>query len=218
MARDVDGCERMLAALAPGFEPATLDALSDVRVGVASLDRAEPLVRERVLAAAARFPDRRDVEVPSHADTYPAFTREAGAVHAPLFAEHRALYGEDVAAKVERALRIGDDEAAAGAQERERYRERIAALFDAVDLVLTPTLMMVAPPTGVGDRALREDVIELTFPWNVVGAPALALPCGPAELGLPASVQLVGRPGDDALVLAAGRLLEAALAAQAPST
>jgi Asp-tRNA(Asn)/Glu-tRNA(Gln) amidotransferase A subunit family amidase len=48
----------------------------------------------------------------------------------------------------------------------------------------------------------------MTFPWNVIGAPALALPCGPAELGLPASVQLIGRPGDDPLVLAAGRLLE----------
>ena len=50
-------------------------------------------------------------------------------------------------------------------------------------------------------------MIELTFPWNVTGSPALALPCGPAEDGLPASVQLIGRPGDDALVLAAGRAL-----------
>jgi Asp-tRNA(Asn)/Glu-tRNA(Gln) amidotransferase A subunit family amidase len=33
------------------------------------------------------------------------------------------------------------------------------------------------------------------------------MPCGAAEDGLPASVQLVGRPGEDALVLAAGRAL-----------
>jgi len=44
----------------------------------------------------------------------------------------------------------------------------------------------------------------------VLGWPALALPCGPAENGLPASVQLAGRAGDDALVLAAGELLERA--------
>ena len=67
---------------------------------------------------------------------------------------------------------------------------------------------IVAPPAGVGDLALRERMIELTLPWNVTGSPALALPCGPAEDGLPASVQIVGRPGDDALVLAAGRALE----------
>jgi Asp-tRNA(Asn)/Glu-tRNA(Gln) amidotransferase A subunit family amidase len=54
-------------------------------------------------------------------------------------------------------------------------------------------------------------MIELTLPWNVVGAPALALPCGTAEDGLPASAQLAARPGEDALVLAAGRLLERAL-------
>jgi aspartyl-tRNA(Asn)/glutamyl-tRNA(Gln) amidotransferase subunit A len=54
-------------------------------------------------------------------------------------------------------------------------------------------------------------MIQFTIPFNALGWPALALPCGPAEEGLPASVQLVGRAGDDALVLAAGAALEAAL-------
>jgi aspartyl-tRNA(Asn)/glutamyl-tRNA(Gln) amidotransferase subunit A len=66
----------------------------------------------------------------------------------------------------------------------------------------------------VGDRVLRPRVLRLTYPLNAIGAPALALPCGPAELGLPASAQLIGRPGEDRLVLAAGRLLEQSLAAQ----
>ncbi len=43
------------------------------------------------------------------------------------------------------------------------------------------------------------------------GWPALALPCGPAEDGLPASLQIAARPGDDALVLAVGAALEQAL-------
>ena len=58
MARDVAGCERMLEAMAPGFEAAELDSLADLRVGVAWTDRADPLVRERVEAAAALFPHR----------------------------------------------------------------------------------------------------------------------------------------------------------------
>ena len=84
-----------------------------------------------------------------------------------------------------------------------------------IDLVVTPTLPTVAPPFGaggVGDLGVRETLISRTFPFNVLGWPALALPCGEAEDALPASVQLAGRPGADALVLAAGRLLEAALA------
>jgi Asp-tRNA(Asn)/Glu-tRNA(Gln) amidotransferase A subunit family amidase len=56
-------------------------------------------------------------------------------------------------------------------------------------------------------------MLQFTYPWNVIGAPALALPCGTAEDGLPASVQLVGRPGEDGTVLAAGRRLEHALQA-----
>jgi aspartyl-tRNA(Asn)/glutamyl-tRNA(Gln) amidotransferase subunit A len=209
MARDVDGCARMMAALAPGLEPAALDALADVRVGVAWTDRADPLVRARVEAAAERFPARCALELPFPDGIYAVFAREAAEVHGDLFREHGAEYGENVAVKIERALQITDHQAAAARAALERYRERIAELTAGVDLVVTPTVPMVAPRTGIGDLALRERMIELTFPWSAVGAPALALPCGPAEDGLPASVQLAGRPGDDALVLAAGRLLEA---------
>jgi aspartyl-tRNA(Asn)/glutamyl-tRNA(Gln) amidotransferase subunit A len=212
MANDVAGCEEMLAVLAPGFAPAALYSLGDLRVGVAWTERADPLVRERVEAAAALVPAARAVEVPSPDGVYPCFGREAADVHADLFRRHRDEYGENVATKIEWALTIDDAEVEAAKAERERYRERIAAVFEGVDLLVTPTIPMVAPPTGIGDLALRGRMIELTLPWNVVGAPALALPCGPAEDALPASVQLVGRPGDDALVLAAGRLLERALA------
>jgi aspartyl-tRNA(Asn)/glutamyl-tRNA(Gln) amidotransferase subunit A len=212
MAVDVAGCERMLAALAPGFEPAGLSSLGDLRAGVAWTERADPLVGERVEAAAARFPAARPVDVPGPDGVYPCFGREAAEVHAELFREHREAYGENVATKIEWALTIEDTEVDAARAARERYRERIAAVFDGIDVLVTPTIPMVAPPTGIGDLELRGRMIELTLPWNVVGAPALALPCGPAEDGLPASVQLVGRPGDDATVLAAGRLLERTLA------
>jgi aspartyl-tRNA(Asn)/glutamyl-tRNA(Gln) amidotransferase subunit A len=45
----------------------------------------------------------------------------------------------------------------------------------------------------------------------LTGWPALALPSGPAEDGLPSSVQLAAPPGRDALVLAAGAALEKTL-------
>jgi aspartyl-tRNA(Asn)/glutamyl-tRNA(Gln) amidotransferase subunit A len=212
MALDVAGCERMLAALAPGFEPAGEPAsLGELRAGVAWTERADPLVRARVEAAVALLPSGRAVEVPWPDGVYPCFGREAAEVHAELFREHRGVYGENVATKIDWALAIEDAAVDAARAERERYRERLAALFEGIDVLVTPTVPMVAPPTGIGDLALRGRMIELTLPWNVVGAPALALPCGPAEDGLPASVQVVGRPGEDATVLAAGRALERAL-------
>ena len=87
----------------------------------------------------------------------------------------------------------------------------MAELFDEVDLIVSPTLPLVAPQAGQDERELRGRLTLLTWPFNVLGAPALALPCGPAEDGLPASVQIAGPPGADALVLAAGALLENAL-------
>jgi aspartyl-tRNA(Asn)/glutamyl-tRNA(Gln) amidotransferase subunit A len=220
MARDVAGCERMMRALADDFEPIDVGSLANLRVGVAWTERADPLVRRRVERAAALLPTTRlaggggrALEVPFPEDVYPAFAREAATVHAELFAAHRELYGENVARKVAWALTVGDAAVEAALAARERYRERIAGLMDDLDLIVTPTIPMVAPPLGIGDLALRERMIELTFPWNTVGAPALALPCGPAEDGLPASIQLVGKLGHDAMVLAAGRLLERALIA-----
>jgi aspartyl-tRNA(Asn)/glutamyl-tRNA(Gln) amidotransferase subunit A len=143
------------------------------------------------------------------------FRYEVGRVHAELFAENADLYGEDVRRKIERCLEVSESEAEAAARRREEYRKRVEETLVGFDVVLTPTLPCVAPRIGAGgtgDLEVRHALVSLTFPFNELGWPALALPCGLAEDGLPASAQLVGRAGDDALVLAAGRLLEQALA------
>jgi aspartyl-tRNA(Asn)/glutamyl-tRNA(Gln) amidotransferase subunit A len=129
-------------------------------------------------------------------------------VHDDVFRDNEDLYGPTVAHKMRASLKITDLEVAAALQARELYREGVAELMADLDLILTPTVPMVAPPAGVGDLELRGRMLSLTFAWNAIGGPALALPCGPAEDGLPASIQLLGKPGADALVLAAGRLLE----------
>jgi aspartyl-tRNA(Asn)/glutamyl-tRNA(Gln) amidotransferase subunit A len=208
MARDVAGCQLMMQALVPGFAAASLNALDELKVGVAWTDRADPLVRSRIQDTVALFPHRLALELPFPDGTGPAFGREAAEVHAELWREHRDLYGENVAYKLEAAMRLSDAEVTAAVRARELYRERVAELLSEVDLLLTPTLQMVAPPVGEDELALREKLLKFTYPWNVIGAPALAMPCGPAERGLPASIQLVGRPGDDQLVLAAGLKLE----------
>ncbi|HEY7150871.1 MAG TPA: amidase [Solirubrobacterales bacterium] len=212
MARSVSACAEMMAALAPEMDPVPELAPEDVEVGVGWTAEAEPLVRSRVTDAAATFPRRREIALPAMppgvADVR---MRETAQTHAELFAEHRDLYGEDVAAKLDRCLRVTDAEYEAGRRARERYRERFAELTRGVDVLLTPTEPMVAPPVGVGDLALRDRLTRFTYPFDAIGAPALAIPCGPAEEGLPASAQLAGRPGADALVLGVGALLERAL-------
>ncbi|HEY3070204.1 MAG TPA: amidase [Gaiellaceae bacterium] len=213
MARDVAGCVEMMGALVPGFASAQVE-LEGLTVGVAWLDRADPLVRERVEAVAALFPMRRTLDLPLlQEETYPAFMREAADVHRDLFAEHADLYGDNVRIKIERCLAVTDDQHEQALEARRRYVDDFVEASDGVDLVLAPTLECVAPPAGIGDLALRERLIRLTYPFNAVGWPALALPCGSAEHGLPASVTLAAPWNRDDYVLAAGAALEAVLSA-----
>jgi aspartyl-tRNA(Asn)/glutamyl-tRNA(Gln) amidotransferase subunit A len=211
MARSVGACAAMMDALAPGFARAELQSLDEVTAVVAWLDQADPLVRGQVARATELFPRRRTVEFPLLAGDHEDFMREVADVHRDLFAEHRELYGQSVRTKIERCLRIEDHQVEAAAAARNAYRDRCREVLGDADVLLTPTLVCVAPPTGIGDLRLRQDLIRLTLPFNALGWPALALPCGSAEYGLPASLQIVGRPGADALVLAVGALVEAAL-------
>jgi aspartyl-tRNA(Asn)/glutamyl-tRNA(Gln) amidotransferase subunit A len=215
MARDVAGCTRMMEALVPGFRAETLGTFEDVVVGVAWLEGTDPLVRTRVEQAAALFPRRSQLaELPLPEISGVAFMREVAHVHRPLFAEHGERYAPDVRRKVQRCLDVTDEEYEASVLAREDYRRRFAEATSGIDILLTPTVALVAPPLGAThDDVLRHRILERTYPLNAVGWPALALPCGAAEDGLPASVQIAAPPGDDALVLAVGSALEEALQA-----
>ena len=212
MASSVGGCERLLRSLAPGFEPAELESLEELEVGIAWLEHAEPLVRQRVEEVVLLFPRRRELALPLAPANRADFMREVADVHGALFPGNEELYGENVRSKVERCLQVRDEEATAAERERAEYRERVADAVGELDLLVTPTVPFVAPPAEIDELEIRAGAISLTYPASSLGWPALALPCGPAEDGLPASVQLAAPAGEDPRVLAAGRLLESALA------
>jgi aspartyl-tRNA(Asn)/glutamyl-tRNA(Gln) amidotransferase subunit A len=213
MGRDVATCARMLDALAPGLGRAELGSLGELEVGIAWVELAEPGVRARVQEAAELFPRSRPVAFPLPEGVATVFMRAVAESHSGLFPEHADAYGDNVRTKLERCLAVTDAEFQVGLRRLEEYRERAAEAMEGVDLLLTPTLAFVAPPAIRDDLRIRDAVIRFTYPFNALGWPALALPCGPAEEGLPASVQLVAPAGEDARVIAAGSLLEPALAA-----
>jgi aspartyl-tRNA(Asn)/glutamyl-tRNA(Gln) amidotransferase subunit A len=206
MTHDVGTCVEMLEVLAPEFVRREVDSLEDVSVAVAWLDDADALVRARVDETASFFGSRENVELPVP-EISAAFQREVADVHRELYAENPELYSDELAWKIERCLEVSDAEADAAIGRRSEWRERCEELLDAHDLLVTPTIPVVAPEVGIGDRKLRNVLTRNTLPINALGWPALALPCGAAEDGLPASIQLVGRAGADAFVLAVGSVL-----------
>lgn len=102
----------------------------------------------------------------------------------------------------------------------ERYRrllcERMATVFSQVDVVLTPTAPLTAWPTGHSEVVLAgraESALaaswRFTYPWNLVGAPAVSVPCGFDRRGLPIGVQVVSAPQEDLTALRCAAVIEA---------
>src|SRR2546430_10532884 len=173
---------------------------------------AAPPFRDPVGAESYLFPNELLLKLPLPEGIHPDFMREAADFLRELFEEHAESYGENVRVKLERCLAVTDADYERAAAARALYRERLEEAALGVDLLLTPTLVCVAPPVGQDELALRDKLTRLTFPFNATGWPALALPSGAAENGLPASVQLAAPPREDARVLAAGATAERSLA------
>jgi len=208
MASTVAGCSELMRALVPGFEAVDFDSLEDLRVAIAWIEHADTLIAARVGAVAEhlRSSERLDFPFPDAAENL-LFMREVADVHRALFPEYEDEYDERVRTKIERCLEVSEGEAEDAKRLRELYREQCAELLEPFDLLLTPTMAFVAPPDDVDEREIRRRGIQFTYPFDSLGWPALAVPCGTAEDGLPASVQIVAAHGADARVLAAGALL-----------
>lgn len=144
---------------------------------------------------------------------------EATQANWDVLAQPMKALGEDVRLRLE----LGQFFLATEYVKAQRARTQIrAALLNALrdaDVFLIPTLPCTPPESGkqtvtVGEvtRPVAAMLTRFTSPFNMMGLPALSIPCGYDAEGLPISVQLVGRPGADAKVLTVGRWVEAQLA------
>jgi len=118
-------------------------------------------------------------------------------------------YGEDVATLLDAGAMVSGAETILAQRDRIVLGNQLEELFaDSVDLLLCPTEPTTANRDGEHDLA---GMIHFLCGFSLTGLPALALPCGADEEGLPVSAQIVGPRLHDSRVLAAGRALEAVL-------
>ncbi len=116
----------------------------------------------------------------------------------------RILTGKDVSAERTQELR----------QELARERLSIHAIFDDVDVLVTPTTPAVAPtvaellekPELLRSRELL--LLRNTRPFNVWGLPTVSVPCGLTRAGLPIGLQIAGRAVGEDTVLAVAEALD----------
>ena len=135
---------------------------------------------------------------------------ESRHAHREAWASRPEDFGEDLRATYAMPTIEGGAFAEALAAQR-AYTTGMRAALEEVDLLVTPTTAITAPP-------VETEVVELggmelpliaaatigTFPANFAGLPAISVPCGADGDGMPIGLQLIGRPFDEPTVLRAG--------------
>ncbi len=221
------GRTRPTRPAAPGPVPDLVGGLGrgvkGMRIGVArSWIDGEPKVSPATLAAVAgaeqSFREQGaevfDVELPSLADFgacgFVILIVEAYAAHEPWMRTRFNDYGELLRDRMALgALVSGPDYVQALRLRRELCAE-MATVMQGCDLLLTAAANGEAPRIDQVPKWAAFERPSLTIPFNVTGQPALTVCAGFGEGGLPVAIQLVGRPFDDAAVLAAGHAYERA--------
>lgn len=137
---------------------------------------------------------------------------EVSALMSP-HAHRRDDFGADVLALIDQGRLLSASDYVHAQRLRRVVQGQWNELFNHVDLIFTPTVPIVAPLIGQTEidwEAEKEDVRLATTRFvraiNVLGWPAVSIPMNTG--GLPAGLQIIGKPFDDAKILAAGAALE----------
>jgi aspartyl-tRNA(Asn)/glutamyl-tRNA(Gln) amidotransferase subunit A len=244
LARSVADCALMLQAIA-GFDPrdaaTSAEPVPDFSAGLAhgvqglrvGLPReyffeiiepeVERLVDEAIATLERLGAQVQEVSLPHVRHAQVAgnviMSSEAAAWHASWLRERPHDYGTDVLARIRGGLLVHATEYLHSQQMRALIQQDFSGAFEQVDVVVAPTVPLVAPPIGCTfepggplNVAPRSIANRTTVPCNLTGMPAISVPCGFADGGLPVGLQIMGRAFSEALVLRVAAGYEAATA------
>jgi aspartyl-tRNA(Asn)/glutamyl-tRNA(Gln) amidotransferase subunit A len=136
---------------------------------------------------------------------------EAAEAHRGRFDASPERFGEDVRRQLQAGMELQAVQYVSAARMRDALRRGVAdeALFGGADVLITPTSLILPP--RIADLRADDPLGVLTHntaPFDLSGHPAISVPCGYSETGLPIGVQIVGRHWDEATVLRAAAAYE----------
>ena len=224
MARTVEDLALLLAVLA-GADPAATGGLGGLRVGLPEgwlAQGCSPGVMAARDGAADALADLGaeivSVEVP-HAELAGTVAWLVTVVEFAANHDSRLDRLEDFTASAAHRL-VAGSQASAGdyvraLRARQLVQQDFDAVFERVDVVLTPATPTAAPDVATffddGDRLWLDKVARNFLIFNVTGMPALVMPAGTDD-GLPVAVQIAAPPHRDDLCLAVGAAFQQATA------
>jgi len=136
---------------------------------------------------------------------------DGAAFHRDRLTENPDGFGEDVRRRLTAGAKTTSTEYALARRTQAEVRKRCELFFESSDLLILPTTPTSAP-TIDGHDAVEQAarLTRFTAPFNLAGLPALSLPCGFTQSGLPIGLQIVARAWGDAKALNAGYAFEQA--------
>jgi len=133
---------------------------------------------------------------------------EAYSYHETFLRQHASLYGADVRGRLEAGRALLSIDYVRAQRARTRLKQQCRQLFENVDVIVTPTAPIAAPriedankPWGSEPETAVAALTRFTRFFNVVGLPAISIPCGFTSEGLPVGLQIAGRAFDESTVL-----------------
>ncbi len=205
--------------LVPDYAAALTGDIRGLRIGVPVthyFDDADPevitAVREAITVMEKLGAHLYDIDLPhsayaSAASWTIAYT-ESFAFHRDNFFARSRDYTAAFLHKITGAACLTAEERIIAQRLRQVVTTEFTDALSRVDVIITPTTSYPAHP--IGGSTPQAETHSLTRPVSLTGLPALALPCGFTETGLPVSLQAVGRAWEEAVVLRLGHAYEQA--------
>ena len=207
---------------------AGLDApqkLGPLRIGLPEnyyFDGVDPEVRTAVQAAAKHAEDLGMRVIPMRVPDIEAINiaalvtllSEAAAVFSPYLGD-RSRFGPDVLTLLDQGRMVTGPDYVNAQRLRRQFVAEFQRLFESIDALFTPATPLVAPLIGQTQVELDGQPFDVRMATtrfaraiNLLGYPALAMPCGKTAAGLPIGLQIIGRPLEEETLLNIGEALE----------
>ena len=175
-------------------------------------------VRDGIEALHEQGAEIRAISIPGLKDAEYALTIidtcETSTVHRANLRDRPQDYSDDVRMLLECGELPSAVDYLEAQQIRRHLRAEVQAAFDAVDVIVGPTLPIRTPTIGEATAKLNgrdvdalENLIRLVGPASLLGLPTLSLPCGLVD-GLPVGMQIVGPAAGEQTVLDVGNAFE----------
>jgi Asp-tRNA(Asn)/Glu-tRNA(Gln) amidotransferase A subunit family amidase len=148
---------------------------------------------------------------------------EIAAAQSQVFAAHRKDYGPDIRLKLALAHRLTGSDYVHAQRHRVRLTHHFLRVLQSVDVIATPMTGSTAPAwspkalvAGESNLGLATHIMKYALPANLTGLPAISVPAGYDESGLPIGLQWIGRHWEEHTLFRLALVAEAHIVRQAP--